>query len=63
MDKWDYFLRDNSTMKLGTRFDYKRHILFTHIEKVKVKDGCTRYHIAIRDKEADSLKVSFNLLT
>jgi len=63
VDKWDYFLRDNRSLKIGITFDYKRFLkncltvnwdFFPNIPgKLIVK------RIAIRDKEFDNCQEMF----
>jgi len=54
VDKWDYMLRDNSVLKIGLNFDYKRFIMHSDI---MVIDGRTR--LCIRKKEAENVQDMF----
>jgi len=63
VDKWDYFLRDNSNLRIGITFDYHRFIKnitlvdWPHTSYDKTNLRVKR--IAIRDKEFDNCQEMF----
>jgi len=63
VDKWDYFLRDNISLKIGITFDHHRFLKNMTLADwpffAADKDKLTVKRIAIRDKEFDNCQEMF----
>ena len=56
VDKWDYFLRDDSHLNIGHVFKYERFIQFSRVFKTGLGQ---RTKICLRDKEAELVEEMF----
>lgn len=63
VDKWDYFLRDNLSLKIGITFDYKRFLKNVGIKEwpffANDESSLMVNRIAIREKEFDNCQEMF----
>jgi HD superfamily phosphohydrolase len=59
VDKWDYFLRDDSHLNIGHTFKYERFIEFSRVFRTGSGE---RTKICLRDKEQELVPLLFYTL-